>query len=950
MPRKVVVSAIIIVALHVTGILTLRGSVSGSLLGNFLQIVASVLAAAMCWSASRRARGFGRPFWMLAACGMATWTAANLGWTYYEIGLLQEPPQLSLVRVLFDVQGVFFAIALFLDEDRDSTQFDLETILDAIQIGIVFVTVFFGLYFVQLMSGATTESGSLLLTWIFAAINMSLTVLAGIKMWRASTARARSLYGGLGLFLLIYAVCSAVADYMQAVYHTPTGMWYDLGWTLPFLMAAYWAASWKEPEEASASRQVRRKTLTSFALKNLALALAPLLVIVLVFPLGREWRLISYSLLSISILCYATRLGLSEFRKSQTADAVLRQSLAMDLSVDGMAILSAEGEHTYVNAAFARMMGRSGPEEFIGKSWREVYDARDMRSLESEVRESLLRGGKWYGSITMHRSDGHAYPIEMGVTLLPDGGTVCVSRDTTDRREAEKARVEAEIKFRTLIEQVAAISYIAELGVDGQWLYVSPQVETILGYTPDEWLTDSRAWLRHIPEEDHPVIKAAEEASKRGEPFQAEYRLRRKDGKIIWVSDTAVVVRGSDSHPVMEGLLVDITEKKQLENQLHLSRRMEAVGRLAGGIAHDFNNLLTIIKGYAELALNRPAIPAALAADVNQIGNAADRATALIRQLLAFSRKQVLQPKRLDLNAIVESLESLLGRLMGADIEMVTRRGKKIGTVKADPAQVEQVIMNLVVNARDAMPNGGRLTIETANVDLDASYARDHATVKPGRYVMLAVSDTGVGMDAETQAHIFEPFYSTKESGRGTGLGLSTVYGIVKQSGGYIWVYSERGHGSTFKVYLPLVEEPVETGAERADMLATRGGSETILLVEDEEGVRDLTRTILDAEGYTVLVADNVAHAEELAAANKGEIHLLFTDMVMPGMSGRDLAQRITRRHPRMRVLFMSGYTDNVITQGGVLEAGVAFLQKPFTPRLVAQKVREVLDAPVPAR
>jgi CheY-like chemotaxis protein len=318
--------------------------------------------------------------------------------------------------------------------------------------------------------------------------------------------------------------------------------------------------------------------------------------------------------------------------------------------------------------------------------------------------------------------------------------------------------------------------------------------------------------------------------------------------------------------------------------------------------------------------------------------------------LLAFSRKQVLQPKRLDLNAIVESLESLLGRLMGADIEMVTRCGKQVGTVKADPAQVEQVIMNLVVNARDAMPNGGRLTIETANVDLDASYARDHVTVKPGRYVMLAVSDTGVGMDAETQAHIFEPFYSTKESGRGTGLGLSTVYGIVKQSGGYIWVYSERGHGSTFKVYLPLVEEPVETGAERADMQATRGGSETILLVEDEEGVRDLTRTILDAEGYTVLVAENVAHAEELAATNKGEIHLLFTDMVMPGMSGRDLAQRITRRHPRMRVLFMSGYTDNVITQGGVLEAGVAFLQKPFTPRLVAQKVREVLDAPVPTR
>jgi CheY-like chemotaxis protein len=309
-----------------------------------------------------------------------------------------------------------------------------------------------------------------------------------------------------------------------------------------------------------------------------------------------------------------------------------------------------------------------------------------------------------------------------------------------------------------------------------------------------------------------------------------------------------------------------------------------------------------------------------------------------------------LQPKPLDLNAIVESLDKLLNRLMSADIHMRTACSANIGTVKADPAQIEQVIMNLVVNARDAMPSGGRLTIETANVDLAANYARDHVTVKPGPYVMLAVSDTGVGMDSETQAHIFEPFYTTKGSGRGTGLGLSTVYGIVKQSGGYIWVYSEPGKGTTFKVYLPRVEEPLEAAPAKSESAMDRKGSETVLVVEDEEAVRELARTILADQGYSVLVAGSATDAEQIAAKGSREIHLLLTDVVMPGVSGRELARRITARNGKMQVLFMSGYTDNVIAHGGVLEAGVAFLQKPFTPRALTNKVRELLDRPVSAK
>jgi nitrogen-specific signal transduction histidine kinase/CheY-like chemotaxis protein len=405
-----------------------------------------------------------------------------------------------------------------------------------------------------------------------------------------------------------------------------------------------------------------------------------------------------------------------------------------------------------------------------------------------------------------------------------------------------------------------------------------------------------------------------------------------------------VIVQGSDSHPVMEGIMVDITERKALETQLQQSRKMEAVGRLAGGIAHDFNNLLTIISGYTELALSRPQLPGEAHADIERIENASGRAAALVRQLLAFSRKQVLQPKILDLNKIVLNLDSLLRRLMDERIDMVTRVKDDLGKVKADPAQVEQVIMNLVVNARDAMPEGGQLVVETCNTELDANYAVEHVSVKPGRYVMLAVSDTGVGMDRQTVAHIFEPFFTTKESGRGTGLGLSTVYGIVKQSGGYIWVYSEPGKGSSFKVYLPRVDEVPDAVATAGAAPRAQRGTETILIVEDEEAVRELIQTVLTEKGYDVIPSLDPQHAEQIAARFPGEIHLLLTDMVMPGTSGRELAERISARRQGIRVLFMSGYTDNVITSGGMLEEGLAFLQKPFSPGALVQKVREVLS------
>jgi PAS domain S-box-containing protein len=944
MPRKPLILAVVIVALHLCESATLGTSTAGSFLANLLEIFACGFAAIIAFGASRRGHGLTRPFWQIVGAGIAMWGVANLGWMYYEVVLHTEPSTTSAIRFLFSLEIVLLAMALFLDQEKDSPRIDAESVLDFIQIGIVFFFVFLEFYYLP-AHRLDDHSAFLREMRVENVEDALLTVLAALQMFRARKRQIRKLFAGLTLYLLFMTLCAALAQYLQSARPAPTGTLRDLLWTLPFLACAMWASRWQPGPVEEASSQLRRKTLGGLMLTNATFAFAPLIILWQVSHLAAEWRVVRFSLLGVSIVCFAARLGISQFREAKSASEVQTHTLAMESAVNGMAILDKGGKYIYVNTSYAKMMGYPDARLLIGKQWEGLHNRQDVTPVEMNIRQSLKEHGKWSGSITAHHSDGTVVPMEAAITALPDGGTICVTHDITQRLSAQRARAEAETKYRMLVEQVAAISYIAELGVHGQWLYVSPQIEAILGFTVDEWLAESRDWLKHVAPEDHHVVLAAEETSSRGEPYQAEYRITRKDGKVVWVSDNAVVVRGSDSHPVMEGLIVDITDRKLLENQLQQSRRMEAVGRLAGGIAHDFNNLLTIIKGYAEMALNRSGVAPELTADVQQIGNAAERASTLIRQLLAFSRKQVLQPKSLDLNAIVEGLDKLLNRLMGADIQMRTVCGENIGTVKADPAQIEQVIMNLVVNARDAMPAGGRLTLETANVELNANYARDHVSVKPGPYVMLAVSDTGVGMDAETQAHIFEPFYTTKGSSRGTGLGLSTVYGIVKQSGGYIWVYSEPGKGTTFKVYLPRVEGPVDTPSVKPEA-AARKGNETILVVEDEAAVRELARTILAAQGYSVLVAESAAEAEKIAAGSR-KIHLLLTDVVMPGVSGRELARRITSSNSGMQVLFMSGYTDNVIAHGGVLEAGVAFLQKPFTPRALSDKVRELLDRAV---
>lgn len=661
-------------------------------------------------------------------------------------------------------------------------------------------------------------------------------------------------------------------------------------------------------------------------------------------------------------------------------------------------------------------------------------------------------------------------------------------RSHEEGRRVGTALREAEARYRQLVEEVPAMSYVAEAGVQGPFVYLSPQVKNILGYRPDECMTDPNFWWDHLNPKDHAIARM-EDIWEEGRVFQVEYRMRRQDGREVWIRDEALIYRDPQTGKRMtRGLMIDITDRKrteealrqseeryrafvaqssegifrmeydpavpcnlpvneqrqwalkhgymaecndamakmygrasaveltgkplaellverdpvtnnfmenfvrsgyritdqesrevdalgrkrifrntmvgtvidghwvrswgivrdvterlQLEEQLRNAQQMEAIGRLAGGVAHDFNNILSIIMGHGELLLRMSGNDERAKAGVEQIQRAADRAAALTQQLLAFSRKQVLQPKVLDLNESVADIQKMLARVIGEDIELFASLHPSLAPVKADPGQIEQVLMNLAINARDAMPHGGKLTMETSNVELLAAQGRD-LDLPAGRYVMLRVIDTGHGMDAATLAHIFEPFFTTKPRGKGTGLGLATVYGIVKQSGGGIQVESEAGRGTDFHVYLPAAEGCVPKLAQPAARKVA-GGTETILVAEDEPDLRELARIFLEDYGYKVLEAGSADQAIQVAATFAEPIHLLLTDVIMPGMSGRQLAERILSQRPQTRIMYMTGYTDDMVVQHKVLEPGVQLLQKPFTKIDLGLKVRSTLDA-----
>ena len=627
-----------------------------------------------------------------------------------------------------------------------------------------------------------------------------------------------------------------------------------------------------------------------------------------------------------------------------------------------IALLNETGDYLhfpyYVDENRVSTTGRSlgrGITEFVLQTGKPLLAGPEkMRALQEsgEIQQSgprcldwlgvpLRQGNKVFGVIALQSYDANIRYRERDKEILTYVSQH-ISIALVRKRQEEALRV-SEARHRSLVESAVYGMYRSTL--DGRFLDVNPALVQMLGYSSAEELlaVDMARAVYADPDQRAAVIQAYNESGRLG---TCELRWKRKDGHQIIVRLSGTPFKNERGETLgFDMIAEDISERRTLEEQLRQSQKMEAVGRLAGGIAHDFNNLLTVIKGYSELVLDDLDNADPLRHEVDEIKKAADRAASLTRQLLAFSRQQVLAPKVLDLNLVVHNMDKLLHRLLGEDVDLFTVLEPGLGRVKADPGQVEQVIMNLAVNARDAMPQGGKLTIETANADLDEGYVREHAAVKPGRYVMIAVSDNGTGMPEKVKSRIFEPFFTTKEVGKGTGLGLSTVYGIIKQSGGYIWVYSEVGRGSTFKVYLPRVDSPADIPLSRS-LQPARHGSETVLLVEDEEGVRSLMRQVLHKHGYNVLEARHGGEALLMCERHQGKIDMLLTDVVLQQMSGRELAQRLLKLRPEMKVLYVSGYADDAIVHHGVLTAGMAFLQKPFTTEAFARKIRYVLDGP----
>jgi two-component system cell cycle sensor histidine kinase/response regulator CckA len=634
--------------------------------------------------------------------------------------------------------------------------------------------------------------------------------------------------------------------------------------------------------------------------------------------------------------------------RKETEQRLHLQAVALQAAANAIVIANRKGEILWTNPAFSDLTGYS-QEEVLGKTPRLLKSQQHDKAFYRQLWGTITSGKTWRSELVNRRKDGQLYPEEQTITpVLSPGGEVthfiAIKQDISQRKQAEAALRQAEHNYRTIFHNAVAGMY--QSTPSGRLLSVNPACAQICGFeSPEQFVVQIKDLARDLYVDAQRREEFKQLAELYGTVTNFEFQIRRPDGKKAWVLQNARVVKDDEGRTAYyEGSMQDITERKLLEEQLRQSQKMEAIGRLAGGVAHDFNNALAVIQGYSELLQSALAADAPQHKHVDEILNAGRRAASLTRQLLAFSRKQPMMPVVLDLNSVVADVEKMLRRLIGEDVELVIKREARLKFVRADRGQLEQVLMNLAVNARDAMPKGGKLLVETRNTVLDESYFEQHGYGKPGDYGMLSVSDTGCGMDKETQARIFEPFFTTKPQGKGTGLGLSTVYGIVKQAEGFISVYSEPGNGSTFRIYLPQVEAPLQKEIRRQVSAALPNGSETILLVEDEDPLRRLAAGCLRTNGYTVLEARDGKSAIELAAQHTDPIHLLLTDVIMPQMSGRELADKLAAQRPEMRVLFMSGYTHDLVTQHGVLESGTPLLEKPFGIETLLSKARSALE------
>jgi PAS domain S-box-containing protein len=947
--KSAIVAAAVLIVVHVVLLVTRYGTPAASLWGDWIGSIAGFVGALASWSASRRSGPFGRRAWRLVCFSIALVTLGQVGYTYSFDYHQATAGALWPSDILVFFWAVPVMMTLFLSPRDPYSGFRWLRLCDFAQVCTLVLALELSTLFVpsRWQISEKAMAGRIFYTGIAFFGLLALSFLLRGLLTRFRTARAFFLR--MAAFLLAFAITSNITLFAFANENFRAGTWPDLLWTLTDCFLIVIAATWDGAEGIPETGEPIRPGF------QLLMQFSPLLIPAIVFPLvlgiAQEQFFWAVVLVTVSFLAASGRLfvvqnQLLESSRELQKNLSLLQGIT-EGTTDSVFVKDLQGRYLMINSAGANLLGRRA-EEVIGKNDTELFTPETGREIMAADRKVVESGEtQTYEELGISAGVARTYLSTKGPHRDSQGaimGLLGICRDITDRKRAEQEFRHSQQKLRIHFEHtpLAVVEWDTQLRIT-EW---SPSAERVFGYSRQEAIGRDAGFLVAPALREHVERMGRELLAQKGGTRSTNDNLT-KDGRTIsceWYNTPLV----DESGQVLgvASLVQDVTERVALEERLRQSQKMEAVGRLAGGVAHDFNNLLTVIMGYSQILTDGLPAASRLKDATTQIRSAADRAAGITRQLLAFSRKQVLLPRVIDLNEIMLNLDTMLRRLIGEDIEVLTVPGRDLGAVKADPGQIEQVIMNLALNSRDAMPGGGKLTLETENMQLDESYAREHDPVRPGRYVMLAVSDTGSGMSPDTRAHIFEPFFTTKEVGKGTGLGLSMVYGIVKQSGGYIWVYSEPDRGTTFKIYLPRVDQPAEIVGMEKPPVSVQRGTETILLVEDDAQLRALTSSVLAHCGYKVLSAAGTEEGLALCRQNHRDIHLLVTDVIMPGMNGRQLAEQVKQISPSTRVLYVSGYTSNAIVHYGVLDPGLRFLPKPFSLAALVAKVRETLDSP----
>jgi PAS domain S-box-containing protein len=927
---------------HATVLKWLGDARSGPLLSDTIQLLLGITTFVASLRAMRGSHTLGRLFWKLSATAFFLWCAGQAFGAYYGSYLNLPTRNLWFVDIFYVAWPAPLVMCLFLDSEEEPEGAERRRLLDFGQVALVFVLLFF--YF----SALSTQDSTWSAYGLSAATDGLMTAAFFARAFSMRGEPERRLFLGIGLFRAVALLTDLY--FVAGLPDQGNGTWFDLVWSMPWLIPLVTATSWEdakatEPSLAGAKRRRPRMLLT-----HVLPLVFPVLVVVMAASVAPTQLKIAALAVLLSLGISYARLLLTHEALRRSTEALRNQHEMLNAIVEGTTaaiyVKDLQGRYQLMNSAGVMLVGKR-LDEIVGKKDSELFSPETAGELMARDQEMLQSGlVSTYEEEISRGSVTRTFLTTKGPLRDAQGrvsGIVGSSLDITERYRAIEALAESEERFRTIFD--GSPIGMAVIGTDGKIVASNPACRQMLSLQEEDM-----AGVAIFDELTHPDDRAGD-----AESFQQlirgeiEYDRREKryilrDGRRVFADLHLYLVRDKKGAArYLIGIAVDISERKSLETQLRQAQRMETIGRLAGGVAHDFNNLLMVIKGYCDLLIERGANGDGMP-QLERISKAADQAASLTQQLLAFSRKQVMQPKVFNLNTLVWNAEKMLSRLISESVEMVTVTAKNLGTIKADPGQIEQVILNLVINARDAMPNGGTLTLETANIELDESYAQGHLGAVPGSYILLAVTDNGLGMDDETQARIFEPFFTTKELGKGTGLGLSMVYGIVKQSGGYIWVHSAIGKGSSFRVYLPRVFENEQELAPPQPVSQSLAGKETILLVEDDPLVRGLAQEILKSRGYSVLVAERPDAALEICRQHAGRIDLLLTDVIMPGMNGRDMADEILAIRPEVGVLFMSGYTNTVAMRNGSSGKLTSFLQKPFSPTVLGRKVREMLD------